>query len=194
MKRKVNLVHFPKSAGRSIEYSLQKHFENHVRLNGNNLIKLRDNNNRNSLVSQYLKALYSFLRYRSILVTGHYVFTFRHTKNILVVRNPVDVFKSSYSFFKEKNPENHRGLNHYILNYNVGAYKCLLNKRWDHVVFYESLDEDFENLLKMLGLTPSSLPTRNVTREKQNLADINLDDVLGKDIDYYAQLVKKYTK
>ena len=192
LKRKVNLVHFPKSAGRSIEFAMQKHFENHVRLNGNSLVVLKGNNNRNSLFLQYIKALYSLIRHKSILITGHYVFTFPFVKNILVVRNPEDVFKSSYSFFKEKNPEKHQGIKHYLQNYNVGVYKGLLNKRWDHVVFYESLEDDFMDLMKTLGLPYNGLPRRNVTRDKQMQVDFYLDDIFAKDIIYYSRLVEIY--
>lgn len=194
MKKKVNLVHYPKSAGRTAEASLAPHFKNHLRLNGNPLVPLKGNNNRNVLIYQWLKALFSFFRYKDILITGHYVFYFRNALNVLVVRDPAGVFESSFNFFSSKNPENCKisDIDLYIDNFRFGNYAKLIKYRWDYVIFYDSFNEDMLNLGEMLGIEDLVLRTKNVTRKKPYEITDDVRKYLAEDMASYKKLMQKY--
>lgn len=193
-KRKVNVVHYPKSAGRTVEASLAKHFEKHLRLNGNPLVPLEGNNNRNVMIFQWIKALISLIFYREVLVTGHYIFFFKNAFNVLVVRDPEGVFESSFNFFCEKNPENCdvTDVEAYVNHFRFGNYEKLGKYKWDYVVFYDSFDQDLKCLGYLLGIGDLEVETRNVTKLKSYRITEDVRESLSGDIKSYRKLLEKH--
>jgi hypothetical protein len=96
----------------------------------------------------------------------------------MVVRNPYERMLSEYYWFtgRKKQPMTRRQMNKFLIDKikkrsNVGdhfteQYKYLYPFSTIHVLKFESLDEEFSELMKLYGLEAITLPVNNVSENK----------------------------